>query len=258
LVLAAGCHRSERTTGPRPSQPTLTVAPKAQTETGRRVVAAAQIAQQWHVGSWSPASITLSAVEGGDAIVVLGVYWGDLPRDAVAIPTDDRGTLVRVLDQGPAVLGKVKPPVFAQLYVELDAAPGSHTIVPPYLGGPAGDGTFYVVQLRGLTEHRVVATGERRQGGLALGGVEVALEGAAVPGDLVIALAGYDNTKPIEHAGWLHPAGHKLIAAQDDAANNVPSSLCSRLEESAGPRVAKWTWSDPTVNVASALVAAFR
>jgi predicted Zn-dependent protease len=28
--------------------------------------------------------------------------------------------------------------------VELDAAPGPHTIVPPYLGGPAGDGTFYV------------------------------------------------------------------------------------------------------------------
>jgi hypothetical protein len=226
--------------------------------TGRRVVAAARIAQQWHVGSWSPASITLSSVEPGDAIVVLGVYWGSVPKGAETSPTDGAGRLVAVIDQGPSVVGKLKPPVFAQLYAELDAAPGAHTIVPPFLGGGTGDGTLYVLQVRGLTEHRVVASGERRLGGTALAGIDVVLSSPAAPGDLVIALAGYDNTTPIERAGFVPPAGWTLHGSQEDAANNVPSSLSSSLAvEQASARVS-WSWSDPTANVACALVAALR
>gem|GEM_PF-1854138 len=258
-VLAVGCRR-ERTVGDRPSQPTLTLAPDPHAPTtGRRVVAAGQIGQPWHSGAWSPASITLPAVETGDVIVVLGASWGDLAAGSSTAPTDDRGTLRPIVDQGPSVVGRTKPPVFAQLYVELDPGPGAHTITPPYLGGPAGDGTLYVAQLRGLTDRRVVAVGSTWVRGTALAEVFVSLYGVAQPGDLVLALAGYDNTAPHPRAGWSHPpAGWLALGVEEDATNNVPSTLSWRVAPALGAQPVTWTWTDPTVNVATALVAALR
>jgi hypothetical protein len=238
----------------------LTVAtdPRAPT-TGRRVVAVAQIAQTWHVGSWSPASITLSDVAAGDAILVLGAYWGDLVAGTSTAPTDDRGTLTAVIDQGPAIVGRKKPPVFAQLYAELDPAPGAHTIVPPWLGGPAGDGTLYVVQIRGLTDRRVLAPGQNWIKGTAIPNISVTLDGVADPSDLVIAIAGYDNTEGRDRPGWSHPpAGWLALGVQDDSSNNVPSELCYRTTPEGGPQSVTWTWTDPAVNVAAAAIAALR
>jgi hypothetical protein len=244
----------------RPSQPTLAVAPDpAAPGAGRRVVAVAQIAQPWHAGAWSPASITLAEVAAGDAIVVLGAYWGDLPAGSNTAPTDEHGTLRCAVDQGPATVGRKKPPVFTQLCVELDARPGAHLIIPPYLGGPAGDGTLYVVQVRGLTEHRLITSGQTWIKGDGIAGVSVALAGAAEPDDLLIAIGAYDNTAPRDHAGWSHPPpGWHPLGVQDNAAENVPSELCDRAAPSAGVHAVTWTWSDPAVNVAAAVIAALR
>lgn len=258
-IAAAACGRREQPPPDRPSQPTLTVPadPQAPT-TGRRIVAVAQIAQPWHVGAWSPASITLSDVAAGDAIVVLGAYWGDLEARSSTLATDDRGTLVRVVDQGPATVGRKKPPVFAHVLVELDAAPGPHTITPPFLGGVAGDGTLYVLQVRGLTERRVITSGERRLTGEAIRELALTSDGAAGDGDLVIALAGFDNTTPRTPTTWSHPpAGWTALGVQPDGANNVPSELCYRAAP-AGPQAVTWTWDDPTVNVAVAVITALR
>jgi hypothetical protein len=232
LLVVTACGRRDRPSPDRSSQPTLTLTPDPHAPTtGCRVVAVGQISQAWHVGSWSPASITLPEVAAGDAILVLGVYWGDLSAGANP-PTDDRGVLRGAVDQGPSIIGKKKPPVFAQLFVELDAAAGSHTLIPPCLGGPAGDGTFYVVQVRGLTEHRLIATGKTWVKGDAIADLSVALDGAAEPGDLVIALGGYDNTEPRDRPGWSHPPpGWLPLAVQDDAATNVPSELCACVHE---------------------------
>ena len=262
LLATAACGQRDRPPD-RPSQPTLTVTPDPRAPTtGRRVVAVGQIAQPWHVGAWSPASITLAEVAAGDAIVVLGAYWGDLTARGYTTPiepTDARGGLRCALDQAPSIIGKQKPPVFAQICVDLDPAPGPHTIVPPYLGGPPGDGTFYVVQVRGLTEHRVVTTGQSWRKGDAIPSVSVALDGAAEPGDLVIALAGYDNTTPCDHSGFSHPPPSWLaLGLQDDTTNNVPSELCYRAAPAAGAQAVTWTWTDPTVNVAAAAIAALR
>jgi hypothetical protein len=256
-VVGAACRR-EPPPPDRPSQPTLTVAvdPQAPT-TGRRVVAVGQIAQPWHTGAWSPASITLADVAAGDAIVVVGAYWGDLEAGSGTLATDDHGTLVRVVDQGPATVGRQKPPVFAHLLVELDPAPGPHTITPPYLGGVAGDGTMYVIQVRGLTERRVITSGARRVTGNALANLSLTSDGAAGDGDLVIALAGYDNTAP-HTPGWSHPPpGWHALGVQNDGANNVPSEACYRAAP-VGPQAVTWTWDDPTVNVAAAVIAALR
>jgi len=260
MIVAACGPREQQPPPDRPSKPTLNVGvdPKAPT-TGRRVVAVGQIAQPWHVGSWSPASITLTNVAAGDAILALGAYWGDLTAGSSTAPTDDRGALRSAVDQGPSMVGRKKPPVFAQLYVELDAAPGAHTIIPPYLGGPAGDGTLYVVQVRGLTEHRLVTTGHTWLKGDAIPSVAVALEDAALPGDLAIALAGYDNTEPRDRPGWSHPPpGWQPLAVQDDASNNVPSELCQRTVEARGTQAVTWTWADPRVNVTAAVIGALR
>lgn len=266
VALPAACGDRDRPPPDRPSQPTLRlgvddagVADAAAPASGRRVVAVGQIAQTWHVGTWAPASITLTDVAAGDAIVALGVYWGDLVARSATAPTDDHGTLRAAIDQGPATVGRKKPPVFAQLYAELDAAPGAHTIVPPYLGGPAGDGTLYVVQIRGLTEHRLITTGHTWLKGDALPRISVALEDPAQPGDLVVALAGYDNTEGIDQSGWSHPpAGWLALGLQPDARNNVPSELCYRVAPAAGSQAVAWTWTDPKVNVAAAVIGALR
>jgi hypothetical protein len=258
-VAAAGCGRGDPPPHERPSQPTLTLEPLAGAPTtGRRIVAAGQITQPSHVGSFAPASITVPAVEAGDAIVVLGVYWGDLPRGASTAPTDDRGALVRAVDQGPSVVGRTKPPVFAQLYLELDAAPGPHTITPPWLGGPAGDGTMYLLQIRGLTEHRQVAIGSTWGKGAAIPEVFVSMLGVADAGDLVLALGGYDNTAPRDDAGWSQPAGWQPLGIMSDAANNVPSQLAYRIAPALDAQALTWQWTDPTVNVVCGIVAALR
>jgi hypothetical protein len=260
LSMVAACARCDGPPPPRPRQPTLTVSPDPDAPaSGRRVVAVGQIAQTWHVGAWAPASITLANVAPGDAIIVLGAYWGDLVARSRTEPTDEGGTLRRVLDQGPAIVGRKKPPVFAQLYVELDAPPGPHTIIPPYLGGPAGDGTLYVAQIRGLTERRVIATGETWIRGSRIPDVAVTLDGTADLGDLVIALAGYDNVDQRDHSGFSHPPpGWIALGLNDDAANNVPSELCYRTAAAGGGQALTWTWTDPAVNVAAAVIAALR
>jgi hypothetical protein len=265
LSVVAACSRGERPPpAVRPSEPTLSVAPDRHPEaqgptSGRRVVAVGQIAQKWRVAMWAPASITLTDVAAGDAIFVLGAYWGDLVAGSSTAPTDDRGTLRRVLDQGPSLVGRKKPPVFTQLYVELDAAPGAHTIIPPFLGGQGGDGTFYVVQVRGLTERRLIATGGTWRKGSAIASLSAALEGVVDRGDFVIALGGYDNTEGRDTAGWSHPPpGWIALGIQDDASNNVPSELCYRTASEWGSQTLTWTWTDPAVNVATAIIAAFR
>jgi hypothetical protein len=261
LLVVAACRPHEQQPPPdRPSQPTLTVAPDPHAPaTGRCVVAVGQISQTWHVGTWSAASITLSDVAAGDAIVVLGAYWGDLPAWSSTIPTDARDPLPCAVDQGLATVGRKKPPVFAQVCVELAAAAGAHTVVPPYLGGPAGDGTFYVVQVRGLTEHHLIASGQSWAKGDAIPGASVTLDGAAERDDLLIALAGYDNTGPSERPGWSHPPQNWLpLGVQDDANNNVPSELCYRAAAAPGSQAVTWTWTDPKVNVTAAVIAALR
>lgn len=253
LWAAASCGRQN------PANPGAADSSTPPPTSGRRVVAAGRIAQQWKVGAWDPATFTLANVEAGDAIVVAGAYWSSKAAGASTAPTDDHGTLVSVIDQGPAVVGRTNPPVFGQLYVELDAAPGAHTITPIDLGGTGGDGTLYILQVRGLTERRVVSIGDDRQTGSAMRQAAIALRDTAAVGDLVIAMAGYDNTAQTAHAGWSDPPSAWFsTGVQDDAANNVPSEVCWRQATTADVQPVMWTWSDPTVNVTTALVAALR
>jgi hypothetical protein len=39
---------------------------------------------------------------------------------------------------------------------------------------------------------------------------------------------------------------------------NVPSELCHRVAADWGPQSVAWTWADPTVNIAAAVMIALR
>jgi hypothetical protein len=247
--LSAACGRDQ----PRPPNTTRELEP---VDGHRRVVAFGQIAQPWHVGYFSPATVTLPDVQAGDAIITLGIYWADLPKRGMGGPSDSAGKLVPVIDQSPPIVGYAKPPVFAQIHAELGAAAGRHVITPPKLGGVAGDGTFYVVQVRGISQR--VATGQVRATGTAIADVTVSLDSDAAAGDFVIAIGGYDNTEQRPSAEITDaPVGWASLGVQNDASNNVPSAACHRDAEAGRARVT-WTWTDPKVNVACAAIAAFR
>jgi hypothetical protein len=227
---------------------------------GPTVVARGQIRQQWHVGYFEPATVTLPEVKAGDAIVTLGIYWGDLPKHAAPSPSDSHGVLVVAVDQAPPIVGYTKPPVFAQIHVEMNAAPGLHIVTPPELGGPAGDGTFYVLQVRGLRQTTVpLAVGHTRATGTVLGDVTVNLDGDVTPGDLLIAIGGYDNTAIRPEAGITDPPpGWVSAGVQQDASNNVPSEVCHRIAADSKRPSVRWTWTDPAVNVTCAAMVALR
>jgi len=259
-LLGIGCEERLRPPARLPREPSLPVAPAPGRDpgAGRRVVAAASISQAWHVGSWTPASVTLTEVQAGDAILVLGVHWGDLARGSPTAPQGDPAALTLIVDQGPGVVGRKKPPVFAQIYADLRPAAGRQVVVPAWLGGPAGDGTLYVLQVRGLTEARVVASGQAWRRGEGLRELSVALDGSAGAGDLVVAIGGYDNTAPVPRAGWSDPPpGWERAGVQEDAANNVPSEVRWR-RATGGVERATWSWADPGANVAAAVIVALR
>ena len=87
---------------------------------GRRVVAVGQITQTWHVGAWAPASITLAEVAPGDAIVVLGAYWGDLVAAQAAQARRERrfGEALR----GAAKLARHRPRALPRVFGSGDTA----------------------------------------------------------------------------------------------------------------------------------------
>jgi hypothetical protein len=224
------------------------------------VVGTTQIHQDWGVGSWSQSTVSVTGVQAGDAIVVLGIYWDSASPSDVNGPSDSMGHLSAAVDQGPTYVVGGTLPVIAQIYYQLDAAAGTHVITPPYLGGGDGDGTLYVIHVRGLRPSAsLVGTGLSHALGTALPSVAVNLTGSALPGDFVVAVGGEDNQVGIADAQVTHaPAGWQPIGVQDDGTNNVPSEACYRLAASSGDQSVSWGWADPTANVTTAAIAAFR
>jgi len=237
--------------------PPMADAPPGGTPT---VVAATQIHQDWGVGSWSQSTISVTGVQAGDAIIVLGIYWDSASPSEVNGPSDSMGHLSVAVDQGPTYVVGGTLPVIAQIYYQLGSAAGTHVITPPGLGGGDGDGTLYVIHVRGLPPSAsLVGTGLSHALGTALPSVAVKLTGSALPGDFVVAVGGEDNQVGFADAQVTHaPSAWQPIGVQDDGTNNVPSEASYRLAPSSGDQSVSWTWADPTANVTTAAIAAFR
>src|SRR6185369_6669081 len=108
-----------------------------------------------------------------------------------------------------------------------------------------GDGTFYVLQVRGLTGSFVGAAHNHADGS-ALTSISTQLAAAASPGDFVVAVGGEDDEVAFgPNAGMsAPPAGWQAIGTQNNASINVPSAAYSRTVAAAGPQPVTWRWND--------------
>lgn len=216
------------------------------------VVASSQIVQRWGESGWdAPSTVRLANVQAGDAIIVLGMYW--ISSSGSAKPSDTAGTLIAAVNQAPLYRN---PPVDVQIYYELNAAPGVHTIKPPNLAF-GGDGTLYVLQISGGLSSFVGAA-HNHADGTALHSVSVAAP--ALAGDFVVAVGGEDDAVAFgPNAGMSGPPpGWFGIGMQQNADVNVPSAAYAATAAVGGTQSATWTWADTTANVTGAGIAAFR
>ena len=213
--------------------------------------------QPWHIGLWSPSTLSVKVAQGDSVIVVTGQWNANATYSAAAAPTMSPGALVAVADSAPAVVGKLSPPVFAQIYAAFKLAAGTYTITPPDEGGAAGDGTMYVAVVSGISGVRAGSVASVRNQGSALPSISLRSGSTAQPGDLWLAAAVYDDSSPWPTAGMTDPpAGWTSIGANQDAPNFPPMEACWKLA-AGGAESVGWSWADPYANVANALVAAF-
>ncbi len=222
------------------------------------VISVASTAQPWHIGLWSPASLSVRVAQGQSIIVLVAQYNASSSYTASASPTMSPGQLTPVVDPAPSVVGLLAPPVYGQLYAAFSPAPGAYSITPPMEGGTSGDGTMYVMVVSGIAAVRAASSAQQRLGGSALVGISLQSGAGAQPGDLLVAMAVFDDTVIMSSGAGMTdpPAGWQSIGANQDAANFPPVEACWKLA-SGGAESVSWTWSDPTANVAHALVAGF-
>ncbi|MEO7734470.1 MAG: hypothetical protein ABIY55_26175 [Kofleriaceae bacterium] len=255
LTLCAGCltapEADPEVTGSTDGE--LAVASAAASTRTVTIVATKILHQDWGQDAWSAGSVVLPNVQAGDAIVVCGLYW--ISSGPGAAPSDSRGPLIAAVNQAPLY---AHPPVAAQIYYQLHAAVGTHSITPPNLAY-GGDGTFYVVQVRGLTGSFVAASHNHADGS-ALTSISTQLATSPIAGDFVVAVGGEDDEVAFgPNAGMsAPPAGWQSIGVQNNASINVPSAAYSRTVASPGPQPVTWRWNDTTANVTGAAIAAFR
>ena len=222
--------------------------------TGATIVSYHQMSQTWGQSDWdAPGTITLTGVQAGDAILVLGSYW--VSSGTGSAPSDSGGHLTAAVNQ---IARGYNPPVAAQIYYELGAAAGTHVITPAFLDY-GGDGTTYVVQVRGLAG-TAVGHGDSHADGTALPSVSTHLSTSALAGDFVCAVGGEDDEVAFgPNAGMSGPpAGWQSVGVENNAEINTPSAAYCRVVSSSGTQPVTFTWADDTVNVTDAAIAAFR
>lgn len=226
-----------------------------------RVVKVLEKKQPWHVGAWSPATLTVP-VSAGQSILVLVGQWNAGSAPARIVPGMSPGALVRVADQSPRIFDTVTTPVYGQLYAAFDLPAGSYTIMPPDEGGGAGDGTLYAVVVDGVKGVRADSVATYWAQGHVIPGMRIDSGRGVRKGDLVVALGGFDDAavpvpgivRMTDPAG---PSGWSSIGLNPDATLYPPVQASWRIATADGAQQAQWSWSDPQVNVVFAVAAAF-
>lgn len=230
------------------------------------VVSTQSTKQDWGAGSWSPA--TLSVVVGnGDMVVATWAGWTTgsvIPQWAGS--TSGWTTLVNQETgggNGPQVYAGSSPHTHAAMIYRAGLSAGTYTFTPPALVNGAGDdGTYYVTVIRGASTTSPIRAGtlndnrKTGSGGFASGNT-IAMAGNCNNGDLLLAMTMEENTAASVGAGITNPpSGWTSEGVNQDATNNVPSQLSSRVANSAGTFSTSWTWTDPNTDQTSAIIVA--
>ncbi len=215
-----------------------------------------QASQKWHVGTWSPT--TLSVVcNTGDSLIIYTNQWNS-DAGAAFIPSISPGSLIKIYDPEATYLGTAEP-VFAQAFAVFNLAAGTYTITPPNLGGPGGDGDIYVLRVAGLQGIRTYGAAEIGGGATNTGSytsISATLQAADVAGDLIVAIGGTDNNTVTTTLTVATPTGFTNLAKQTDGTNSPPSSFDYKTGVGSAETVT-YTWPNYASPVGEAILAAF-
>ncbi len=215
-----------------------------------------QASQKWHVGSWSPTTLSVTC-NAGDSLIVCTNQWNS-DAGATFLPTMSPGGLTTIYDPEAAYLGTAEP-VFAQALAAFNLAAGTYTITPPNLGGPGGDGDVYVLRVSGISGLRSYGANEVGGGATTTGNytaITATLQSADVAGDLLVSIGGTDNNTTTTTLTVATPPGFTNLAKQTDGTNSPPSSFDYGVGTGAKDSAA-YTWPDYASPVGEAVVMAF-
>jgi hypothetical protein len=217
------------------------------------------------VGSWSPATTTLSSVVAGNLVLSMGIWWNSTnigaPQD---IPTDSNGTLVGAGAANPNAPANPTPapgwPVAPQICYIANANSGNHVLTPLNLGG-GGDGYFFGVEFQAagatwsLVDSGVAFSGSSTPG--AVQSLTVNTAGtAAIAGDLVVALIAIDGDPTAFGLGA--PTGYTVLLTTSTTNDNVSGGGGWKTASAGGTQSASWAWSDSATEMAHGVIAVFR
>ena len=214
-----------------------------------------QASQKWKVGSWSPATLSVTC-NAGDSLIVLTNQWNS-DAGAAFLPTMSPGSLTTIYDPEATYLGTAEP-VFAQALAAFNLAAGTYTITPPNLGGPGGDGDIYVLRVSGATGLRAYGAAEVGGGSTTTGNytsITATLQSAAQPGDLLVAIGGTDNNTVTTTLVVSALNGWTNAAKQTDGTNSPPSSV-DYTTATGGAQSVTYTWPDYASPVGEAIIIA--
>jgi hypothetical protein len=210
-----------------------------------------------HTPSSTPSSdqpITLANVQQGNALLyVVAAYFAPangqpvLPID----PTDSNGAWTK------GVQDKASVPLHTQIYYELNANAGTHTITP----GPAGffgDGRLWVIEVSGISSP--VTSGSAFTSGTAIPSQSVSTAAAVGVGDFVIAVGTEDGNPgsanpqfSVANGAWMS------IGSEQDGINCVAIEARYSIATSATVQTVQWSWpGDTTAATSAASIIAFK
>lgn len=201
------------------------------------------------------------AVQPGDVLVAYtNAYAGGMP-DLV----DSEGTFTTISNSGDDHEGSGVP-MRQRTWFQSVSTPATHVITPPDLVSDSNDGFFVLLHLRGDRVQRVRqvnrtfiahALPASLDDALPnpLPGMSLSLSSPAVAGNVLIALAGNENSYASiagelgqQSEGFTVPAGHTKLYEQQFR-YQIPGMVSWRLIDTADAQLTEWSWDDAHVAI---------
>lgn len=219
--------------------------------------------QAWRASDvWVPATQSRT-VAGAKSLLTLGCWWDASYLNPSSLPADTNGQFSAAAAPGFDPLGY---PVQLQVAYQVPAAPGSHTVTPPVIGG-SGDGFFLLLEVTGLASASPVRDSGRARNWHSFFGngdpntiesITVSTDGESAQGaDLAVAVFVMDNNSNPDINISL-PAGWTSLGFNDVVVDNIGYRACYKLVTTPGKQTVTCSWTDGSTFVAEAAIVVFK